>query len=106
LLDYLIERQIPLTVCPLSNVKLKVFESMEQHNLKKLLNLGLCVTVNSDDPAYFGGYIAENYQAVTDALKLSQQEIYQLAKNSFRASFLAPEAQDALIAQLDNFVRR
>ena len=105
LLDYLIERQIPLTVCPLSNVKLKVFESMEQHNLKKLLNLGLCVTVNSDDPAYFGGYIAENYQAATDALKLSQEEIYQLAKNSFRASFLAPEAQDALIAQLDNFVR-
>ena len=106
LLDYLIERQIPLTVCPLSNVKLKVFDSMEQHNLKKLLNLGLCVTVNSDDPAYFGGYIAENYQAATDALKLSQQELYQLAKNSFRASFLTPEAQDASIAELDSFMRR
>ena len=104
LVDYLIERQIPLTVCPLSNVKLKVFDSMEQHNLKKLLNLGLCVTVNSDDPAYFGGYIAENYQAAAEALNLSQEEIYQLAKNSFQASFLAPEAQDALIAELNSFV--
>ncbi len=104
LLDYLIERQIPLTVCPLSNVKLKVFDSIEQHNLKKLLNLGLCVTVNSDDPAYFGGYIAENYQAAADALKLSREEIYQLAKNSFRASFLASEAKDALIVELDSFV--
>ena len=106
LLDYLIKRQIPLTVCPLSNVKLKVFDSMKQHNLKQLLNLGVCVTVNSDDPSYFGGYIAENYQAVADALKLSQAEIYQLAKNSFRASFIAPEAQDTLIAELDSFVGR
>ena len=106
LLDYLIERQIPLTVCPLSNVKLKVFDSMKQHNLKQLLNLGLCVTVNSDDPSYFGGYIAENYQAVADALKLSQAEIYQLAKNSFQASFIAQEAQDALIVELDSFVGR
>ncbi len=106
LLDYLIERQIPLTVCPLSNVKLKVFNSMEQHNLKKLLNLGLCVTVNSDDPAYFGGYLTENYQAAADALKLSQSEIYQLAKNSFRAAFVSKEAKDALIAELDSFVRQ
>jgi adenosine deaminase len=77
---------------------------MEQHNLKKLLNLGLCVTVNSDDPAYFGGYLAENYQAAADALKLSQSEIYQLAKNSFRAAFVSDEAKDALIAELDSFV--
>jgi adenosine deaminase len=104
LLDYLIEGQIPLTVCPLSNVKLKVFDSMEQHNLKKLLNLGLCVTVNSDDPAYFGGYVTENYQAAAAALKLSQSEIYQLAKNSFRASFVSKEVKDALIAELDSFV--
>jgi adenine deaminase len=104
LLDYLIERQIPLTVCPLSNVKLKVFDSMEQHNLKKLLNLGLCVTVNSDDPAYFGGYVTENYQAAADALKLSHSEIYQLAKNSFRAAFISNEAKEVLIAELDSFV--
>ena len=104
LLQYLIQRQIPLTVCPLSNVKLKVFNSMEQHNLKKLLNLGLCVTVNSDDPAYFGGYITENYQAVADALKLSHSDIYQLAKNSFEASFISKEAKEALFTELDSFV--
>lgn len=104
LVNYLIKQQIPLTVCPLSNVKLKVFDSMEQHNLKKLLNLGVCVTVNSDDPAYFGGYIAENYQAAVDALKLSQSEVIQLAKNSFLASFIAPKAKDALIAELNNYV--
>ena len=104
LVDYLIKKQIPLTVCPLSNIKLKVFDSMEQHNLKKLLNLGICVTVNSDDPAYFGGYIAENYQAAMDALKLSQSEIIQLAKNSFLASFLAPEAKNALIGELNSYL--
>ncbi|MDJ0679312.1 MAG: adenosine deaminase [Xenococcaceae cyanobacterium MO_167.B52] len=103
LVDYLIKKQIPLTVCPLSNVKLKVFDSMEQHNLKKLLNLGICVTVNSDDPAYFGGYIAENYQAAMDALKLSQSEIIQLAKNSFLASFLDSEAKNALIEELNSY---
>ncbi len=104
LVDYLIKKQIPLTVCPLSNVKLKVFDSMEQHNLKKLLNLGICVTVNSDDPAYFGGYIAENYQAAMDALKLSQSEIIQLAKNSFLASFLDSEAKNALIEELNSYI--
>jgi adenosine deaminase len=103
LLDYLIAQQIPLTVCPLSNVKLKVFDSLAKHNLKKLLNLGLCVTINSDDPSYFGGYIAENYQAAKEALNLTQKEIYQLAKNSFNASFLPPESKDKLIAELDSF---
>ena len=61
LVDYLIEHQIPLTVCPLSNVKLCVFDTMAQHNLKQLLNMGLCVTVNSDDPAYFGGYFERKF---------------------------------------------
>ena len=103
LVEYLIKKQIPLTVCPLSNVKLKVFESMKAHNLKKLLKLGVCVTVNSDDPAYFGGYISENYQAVVDALKLSQREVVQLAKNSFQASFLPLEAKNASIAELDSY---
>ena len=103
LVDYLIEKHIPLTVCPLSNVKLKVFDSMEQHNLKRLLNLGICVTVNSDDPAYFGGYIAENYQAAMNALKLSHSEIIQLAKNSFLASFLDSEAKNAFIDELNSY---
>ncbi|MBE9042948.1 adenosine deaminase [Pleurocapsales cyanobacterium LEGE 10410] len=103
LLDYLVEKQIPLTVCPLSNVELKVFDSMAKHNLKQLLNLGICATVNSDDPSYFGGYIAENYQAAQSALDLSRQEIYQLAKNSFQASFLPPESKHKLITEVDEY---
>jgi len=83
--------QIPLTVCPLSNVKLRVFPSLEQHNLRQLMAAGLRVTVNSDDPAYFGGYVNENYRAVQRALGLSRAELRRLAKNSFLASFL-PEA--------------
>ncbi|MCU0527311.1 MAG: adenosine deaminase [Elainella sp. Prado103] len=104
LLEYLIQTQIPLTVCPLSNIKLCVFDSMQQHNLKQLLDLGLCVTVNSDDPAYFGGYITENYQAVQAALDLRTQDIYQLAKNSFTASFLPPEAKAAYYQELDRWM--
>ena len=103
LLNYLADKQIPLTVCPLSNVKLKVFDSMAEHNLKKLLNSGICATVNSDDPSYFGGYIAENYQAAQEALDLNRQELYQLAKNSFQASFLSPESKQKLIAELDDY---
>lgn len=103
LLEYLADKQIPLTVCPLSNVKLKVFDSMAKHNLKKLLNSGICATVNSDDPSYFGGYITENYQAAQEALNLNKQELYQLAKNSFEASFLSPETKQKLIAELDNY---
>src|SRR6202030_3224830 len=71
LLERLVRQRIPLTVCPLSNIKLKVFERIEHHNLKRLLDRGLCVTVNSDDPAYFGGYVAANYLAVHHALGLS-----------------------------------
>ena len=105
LLDYLTDKQIPLTVCPLSNVELKVFDSMTEHNLKELLNQGICVTVNSDDPAYFGGYIAENYQAAQSALDLTEKELYQIAKNSFQASFLPPETKFKLIAELDEYCR-
>ncbi|MGF1588110.1 MAG: adenosine deaminase [Pleurocapsa sp.] len=106
LLDYLVAKQIPLTVCPLSNVELKVFDSMAKHNLKKLLDLGICVTVNSDDPAYFGGYITENYQAAQSALNLTKQELYQLAKNSFQASFFPPESKRKLMIELDDYYRR
>src|SRR5262249_6568895 len=75
--------QVPLTVCPLSNVRLRVFPSLVEHNLKRLLDLGLCVTVNSDDPAYFGGYVGENWRAVREALGLSAEQEYRLARNSF-----------------------
>lgn len=104
LVDYLAKNEIPLTVCPLSNIKLCVFDSMQQHNLKHLLDLGLCVTVNSDDPSYFGGYIAENYEAVQTALHLSRQNIYQLVKNAFSASFLASDAKQARLDELHRFM--
>lgn len=88
LVEHLVKHQIPLTVCPQSNVKLCVFKKMKEHNLKKMLDLGICVTSNSDDPSYFGGYLEENYSEPQEALNLSEQDILTLAKNSFKASFL------------------
>jgi adenine deaminase len=92
LIERLVEERIPLTVCPISNVKLRVFPSLERHNLKRLLDRGLLVTVNSDDPAYFGGYIGDNLGAVAAALDLQPADLVTLARNSFIASFL-PEAE-------------
>jgi len=97
----LVEEQIPLTVCPLSNLKLRVFNTLEEHNLKKLLDAGVCVTINSDDPAYFGGYVAENFRRSQAALGLSADDIYTLAKNSFNASFLGDGDKKRCIAELD-----
>jgi len=92
LVERLVQEQIPLTVCPLSNVKLRVFPNLESHNLKQLLDRGLLVTVNSDDPAYFGGYVADNFGASAAALSLSREQLLTLARNSFVASFL-PDQQ-------------
>lgn len=89
LVERLAKDEVPLTVCPLSNVKLRVFDTLEQHNLKELLAKGLHVTINSDDPAYFGGYINENFLRTQEALGLSAGDIQQLAENSFTASFLS-----------------
>jgi adenosine deaminase len=77
---------------------------MENHNLKKLLDLGLRVTVNSDDPAYFGGYMLENFQAVQQALNLKEKDIVTLVKNSFQASFLSEDDTDCYLAEVDAFV--
>lgn len=94
--------RMPLTVCPLSNVKLCVFKSLDQHNLPALLAAGLCVTVNSDDPAYFGGYLNTNLLASFEALpQLGVREAYQLLRNGFEASFVAPEQRDRWIMALD-----
>jgi adenosine deaminase len=94
---------IALTVCPLSNVRLRVFDTMEQHNLKRLLDRGLRITLNSDDPAYFGGYIEENVLAAQRALDLTRDDLVQCARNSFIASFL-PEAQKAQwLARVDAY---
>jgi adenine deaminase len=95
--------QIPLTVCPLSNIKLGVFKSMADHNLKRLLDRNLCVTVNSDDPAYFGGYIGDNYAAVVHALGLNRGDVAKLARNSITASFLPSERKQALLGTIDAF---
>ena len=94
LIERLKREQVPLTVCPLSNLKLRVVSNLRLHNLARLLRAGLCVTVNSDDPAYFGGYVAANYLAVAEALDLSRAELVQLAANSFAASFTS-EAEKA-----------
>ncbi len=104
LVQRLVAEQVPLTVCPLSNVKLRVFDAIEQHNLKKLLDLGLCATVNSDDPAYFGGYVGENFLAVNEALDLQRDDLYRLAKNSFLASFLDEPQKRALLDELHGYV--
>lgn len=85
----LAKSRIPLTVCPLSNVKLGIFQSVAAHNLKHLLNKGLCITLNADDPAYFGGYLLDNYVAVQHELNMSRDEMIQLARNSIEASFLS-----------------
>ncbi len=103
LVSRLHDQQIPLTVCPLSNIKLRVFSSMAEHNLKQLLDAGLCATVNSDDPAYFGGYLTENYLAVQQALNLSIDEVVSLARNSFAASFLEDEEKAVMVAKLEVF---
>nr|WP_318732561.1 MULTISPECIES: adenosine deaminase [unclassified Roseofilum] len=106
LMAWLKEQQIPLTVCPLSNIELGVFESLEQHPIKQLLDAGLRVTVNSDDPAYFGGYVQENFMAIYEALNLSQQDLYQLAKNSFLSSFASESAKETAIAELDAYMHQ
>ena len=91
LMQRLARDRIPLTVCPLSNLKLCVVDDLAQHNLARLLRAGLCVTVNSDDPAYFGGYVNANYLAVADALALDREDLAQLAANSFAAAFVSTE---------------
>ena len=93
--------RIPLTVCPFSNVKLRVVDTLEQHPLATMLEHGLCVTVNSDDPAYFGGYIGENLAGVAHALRLDDGALVQLARNSFEASFLDDAARARHLAELD-----
>jgi adenosine deaminase len=97
---------IPLTVCPISNVKLGVFPDLASHNLKRLLRAGLCVTINSDDPSYFGGYLNENFSATQRALDLDADDLYRLARNSFTAAFLTTPEKDRHCAALDDYWRR
>jgi adenosine deaminase len=100
----LAEEKIPLTMCPLSNLHLQVTPNLADHPLKRLLDAGLCVTVNSDDPAYFGGYVAANYAAVQRALSLTRADIATLARNSITASWLTADRRALLLAEIDAFV--
>ncbi|MDT0542323.1 adenosine deaminase [Streptomyces lonegramiae] len=97
----LVADQVPLTVCPLSNVRLRVVDRLEDHPLRAMLDAGLLVTVNSDDPAYFGGYAGDNFDAVRDALRLDDATLRTLARNSFRASFLDEGTRAAYLKEVD-----
>lgn len=97
------QQKIALTVCPLSNIKLRVFDQMANHNFGKLLDAGLVLTVNSDDPAYFGGYINDNFIQLFDALSLKSHHAKQLALNSFSAAFLTPELKQKYVNEVDAF---
>jgi adenosine deaminase len=98
------EEQVPLTVCPLSNVRLRVFPSLEEHPAKRMLREGLCVTVNFDDPAYFGGYVADNYSTVRDGLGFAREEFRAVAENSFKASFLGESEKIRLQEELESYL--
>jgi adenosine deaminase len=103
LVQRLVREQMALTVCPLSNIKLRVFDVMGEHNLRRLLDAGLAATVNSDDPAYFGGYVNDNYLAAFEALPLDVSHARQLARNSFAAAFIEPEQKRAYLNEVDRF---
>jgi adenosine deaminase len=105
LVERLRAERIPLTVCPFSNVRLRAVDHLGFHPLKRILEAGLVATVNSDDPAYFGGYVQENYDGVAAALELTDDQIYVLARNSFEASFLDEQTRAGYVAELDAFVR-
>jgi len=105
LVEHLVKEQIPLTVCPLSNIKLRVFDKMQDHPLKKMLAANLCATINSDDPAYFGGYIDANMTAVQTALGITEKDFYQLEKNAFLGSFITDEEKQRYLKELDKFYK-
>ncbi|MCF6318873.1 MAG: adenosine deaminase [Proteobacteria bacterium] len=104
LVDYIVKKDLTLTVCPLSNLKLCVVDDLKNHPIKNMLNQGLNATVNSDDPAYFGGYVNDNFFAITEALDLSNDDIVQLVKNSFKGSFLPKSSIAEHIKQIDKVV--
>ena len=103
LVTRIIDEQIALTVCPLSNLKLKVVNDLKEHPLKTMLEMGIKATVNSDDPAYFGGYINDNFIKTADSLGLVKADIYQLVKNSFEASFTNDERKKIMIMKLKQY---
>jgi len=105
LIQEIIRRDIALTVCPLSNTALQVVKDLKDHPLKKMMELGLKVTINSDDPAYFGGQVNQNYIAVQKALNLSKQDLYELAKNSFQYALIDHDLKSKYLQELEDYYR-
>ncbi len=105
LVDRLVKEKIPLTVCPLSNIKLCVFADMKDHNYKSLLDKGLVATINSDDPAYFGGYMNQNFIETAEALNLSKEELALSSKNAFNASFISKELKEKYCSLVDQVLK-
>ncbi len=103
LVKRIVEEKLVLTVCPLSNNKLQVCRHMERHPLRRMLDLGIRATVNSDDPAYFGGYMNDNFMAVAEHLDLSPEDLMQLSRNAFEGSFATPERKAEMLAELERF---
>ena len=106
LVQRLVNDQVPMTVCPLSNQRLQVCPDLTQHPLRRMLKSGLLVSVNSDDPSYFGGYLTENFIAIQSALDLDRSEIIQLGRNAFKSSFMTDAEKQSALDQFDNFVER
>jgi adenosine deaminase len=106
LVKEIIKRDLALTVCPLSNTALKVVDDLKNHPLKKMMNLGLKITINSDDPAFFGGQVNENYFQIQKALDLSKEDLYLLAKNSFQYSFLDQATKNKYIDELEHYYNK
>jgi len=106
LIKFLAEKQIPLTICPLSNIELKVVDDLKNHPLLELMEAGLMVTINSDDPAYFGGYMNENYSRIASALKLSKKQITELTINSFKSSFLPNSDKEKMIRKIEEYYQK
>jgi adenosine deaminase len=106
LIARLAREAMPLTVCPLSNLSLAVVKNLSDHPLRRMLKTGLNATLNSDDPAYFGGYVNENYRAVQTALDLTKEELVLLARNSFEAAFVSKDRKAELIGRLDSYVKQ
>ena len=104
LVKRLVKEQIPLTVCPLSNTKLCVVDDMKNHPLPEMLKLGLKAMINSDDPAYFGGYLNENYEAVSGILNNDKETLALLARNSFTSAFITEDEKDKLMAEVDCYM--
>ena len=104
LMQRLKDEQMPLTVCPNSNIELRVFDTYKEHNIKELLDYGLNITVNSDDPAYFKGYINQNFINISENLPLTEDDIITLVKNSFRSSFISDELKQQYLDRVDQAI--